>query len=103
MSIKRGGTDVVVAILSWALAAGQEVETIQFATTTGTKALNPTGKEFGQTLRESADNNVPDGRGGADTYGVDSARDVAVEARALGPTPSSRASRARSMRVRCGP
>ncbi|MFY9292187.1 MAG: calcium-binding protein [Methylorubrum rhodinum] len=90
---KGGGTDLVVATASWALAAGQEVEIVQLASTTGTKAFNLTGNEFGQTLRGNAGNNVLDGRGGADTmaglagndtYDVDNARDVVVEARGAG-------------------
>ncbi len=60
------GTDRAVATVSYALAAGQQVEALQLLSSTGTAALNLTGNEFGQTLVGNNGANVLDGKGGAD-------------------------------------
>ena len=74
---KGQGKDILVATTSYALAAGQEVETLQFAKSTGSKAFALTGNEFAQTLIGNAGANTLDGglggdlltgRGGADSF-----------------------------------
>ncbi|WP_342149945.1 matrixin family metalloprotease [Methylorubrum sp. SB2] len=71
------GRDAIVSTASYRIAAGQEVETLQFAGSTGAAKLNLFGNEFGQTLIGNAGANVLDGglgndvlRGGrgADTF-----------------------------------
>ena len=83
------GHDTVVALVSYALAAGQEVETLQLARSTGRAKLSLTGNDFGQTLSGNNGANILDGKGGADTligkggndtYVVDSNADRVIEA-----------------------
>ncbi|MGA9581262.1 MAG: FG-GAP-like repeat-containing protein [Allosphingosinicella sp.] len=82
------GTDVVRTYVSYALAAGSEVEALTVTNGYSTTAINLTGNEFGQTIYGNLGNNVIDGRGGADfmaafggndEYYVDNAGDVVVE------------------------
>ncbi|WP_342151039.1 calcium-binding protein [Methylorubrum sp. SB2] len=84
-----GGRDTVVTTVSYRLAAGQQIETLQTADAAGRAALKLTGNEFGNKLVGNAGANVLDGgagademRGGAghDTYVVDNARDLVIEA-----------------------
>jgi Ca2+-binding RTX toxin-like protein len=63
---RGGGSDTVIATASWVLTAGQEVEAVQLAAATGSRALNLTGNEFGQKLMGYNGANVLDGKGGAD-------------------------------------
>ncbi|KQT57180.1 hypothetical protein ASG52_03710 [Methylobacterium sp. Leaf456] len=74
---KGGGRDTLVTTASYALAAGQEVETLLFAASTGSAKLNLFGNEFDQTVTGNAGVNVLGGglgndvlRGGkgADTF-----------------------------------
>ncbi len=90
---KGGGTDTVVTTVSYALAAGQEIEALRLAASTGSANLNLTGNEFGQALYGNAGDNVLDGRGGADymsgrggddTYFVQNSNDIAYEDRGQG-------------------
>ena len=90
---KGEGNDLLVTTVSYTLAAGQEVETLQFAKATGGKQLFLTGNEFGQTLRGNAGANVLDGQGGADqlyggagddVYAVDNGGDRVFEAAGQG-------------------
>ena len=90
---RGGGQDTVVTTVSYVLAAGQEVETLQFARATGQADLHLTGNEFAQTLIGNGGANLLDGRGGADVmrgragddvYAVDDPRDRVVEARSEG-------------------
>ncbi len=86
-----GGADTVYTTVSYALRAGQEIETL--AVNPGADyanlAINLTGNEFANALIGNAANNKLDGKGGADTmtggdgsdtYYVDDAGDVVVEA-----------------------
>ena len=90
---RGGGSDTVFASGSYALAAGQEIETLRTIGAGGTAAINLTGNEYAQTLQGNAGANVLDGRGGADrmqgfggtdTYLVDQAGDLVIEARGGG-------------------
>ncbi|MFY9290726.1 MAG: calcium-binding protein [Methylorubrum rhodinum] len=87
------GTDTLVSTVSYALAAGQAVETLHFAKTVGTAALDLAGNEFANTLIGSAGDNVLNGGGGADalyggsgndTYVVDNLNDKVSEAKGAG-------------------
>ncbi len=71
------GKDTVLSFVSYALAAGQQVEGLQLLSATGRAALNLTGNEFGQTLVGNNGANVLNGgagldvlmgRGGGDTF-----------------------------------
>ncbi len=65
-----GGSDKVRASVSYALAAGTEIELLGTTNSSGTTAINLTGNEFGQTLVGNAGNNTVDGKAGNDTiYG----------------------------------
>ncbi|SFK92215.1 calcium-binding protein [Methylorubrum salsuginis] len=90
---KGGGTDTVVTTVSYALTAGQEIEALQLAASTGSANLNLTGNEYGQTLIGNAGANRIDGGGGIDimrglggndTYTLDKARDQVIEAKGGG-------------------
>ncbi|MFZ2994707.1 family 16 glycosylhydrolase [Sphingobium sp.] len=84
-----GGKDTIVSMVSYTLAAGQEVETLQFGSGAGSASLNLTGNEFANTLIGNGGNNILDGGAGADsmrggkgddTYYVDNVGDVVIEA-----------------------
>src|SRR5262245_25103572 len=85
-----GGThDVVRTSVSYALAAGSEVEVLETTDPTGTTPLTLTGNEFAQTITGNNGANVIDGRGGVDvmaglggndTYIVDRMADAVTEA-----------------------
>lgn len=84
-----GGTDTLLASVSYALAVGQEIETLATTDASGRSAINLTGNAFAQTLRGNAGANTLNGGGGADTlsggggddrYVVDHAGDVVIEA-----------------------
>ncbi|WP_269780301.1 matrixin family metalloprotease [Methylobacterium sp. Leaf118] len=62
---KGQGVDRIVATQSFTLAAGQEIETLEFGTT-GASVLTLRGNEFGQTLIGNAGANALDGALGSD-------------------------------------
>jgi Ca2+-binding RTX toxin-like protein len=83
------GYDAVYTSLSYALAAGAEVEWLSASAVYGTGAINLTGNEFGNTILGNEGVNVLNGAGGADAlvgyggsdvYYVDNAGDVIIEA-----------------------
>lgn len=85
----NGGADTVATSVSYALAAGREIEALQTTRSAGMGAINLTGNEFAQTITGNAGANSINGRGGADTmrgvggndtYYVDNAGDRVIEA-----------------------
>jgi len=84
-----GGSDTIIANVSYTLTAGQEIETLRTAGSATTLAVNFTGNAFANTILGNAAVNVLDGKGGADvlwgyggndTYHVDHAGDAVTEA-----------------------
>ncbi|WP_275788733.1 beta strand repeat-containing protein [Pararhizobium gei] len=88
-----GGTDRVVSLTSFGLAAGQEIEVLQLALSTGSTALNISGNEFANqlignagknTLKGGGANDEMRGAGGDDTYVVTETGDTVFESVAGG-------------------
>jgi Ca2+-binding RTX toxin-like protein len=84
-----GGSDTVHASVSYALAAGVEVERLSTTADAATGAIDLAGNEFANELTGNAGANVLKGAGGADimvglggndTYYVDDAGDAVIEA-----------------------
>jgi Ca2+-binding RTX toxin-like protein len=61
-----GGNDRILAAVSYALAAGVQVETVSTADATGTTAIDLTGNAFAQTIIGNAGTNTINGKAGAD-------------------------------------
>ncbi len=87
------GLDKVIASTTYALSATAEIEQMQTINASATNALNLTGNDFVQSMLGNAGNNRLDGKGGADTmnglfgddtYVVDNAGDVVIEAAGRG-------------------
>ncbi|RWH38692.1 MAG: calcium-binding protein, partial [Mesorhizobium sp.] len=79
-----GGTDRVFAVVSYALAAGSQIELLATTNPSGTTAINLTGNEFAQSIGGSAGANVINGGGGADTMVGYGGNDAFVFNTALG-------------------
>jgi Ca2+-binding RTX toxin-like protein len=62
-----GGSDRVLTAISYALAAGQQIELYTTTNTAGTTAINLIGNEFAQTIQGNAGANTINGGGGSDT------------------------------------
>ncbi|MFN0192824.1 MAG: cadherin domain-containing protein, partial [Aestuariivirga sp.] len=79
-----GGTDTVVASVSFALGAGMFVERLQTNDPAAATAINLTGNELDNVIRGNAGQNVIRGNGGADIMyaGADAVRDTFVYASA---------------------
>ncbi|HVQ09732.1 MAG TPA: M10 family metallopeptidase C-terminal domain-containing protein [Allosphingosinicella sp.] len=73
--VANGGADSLYSFASYALAAGQEVETISTAVQGGTAAINLTGNGYAQTVIGNYGANLLNGGGGNDVlyglYGAD--------------------------------
>ncbi len=80
----RGGVDKVLTTVSYALKAGQEIESLQLLSSTGTARLNLAGNEFGQTIVGNAGTNGLEGKGGHDVLTGGRGADTFVFASALG-------------------
>jgi phospholipase/lecithinase/hemolysin len=64
------GQDVVQASVSYALAAGSEIEVLRTTNDKGKAAINLTGNDLAQVIVGNAGANILEGKGGADTlYG----------------------------------
>ena len=84
-----GGTDSVLARVSYTLAAGQAIESLAAADRAGLDTLNLTGNAFANTLTGNDGANILNGAAGADTligggggdsFYVDTASDRIIEA-----------------------
>jgi Ca2+-binding RTX toxin-like protein len=74
----NGGRDVVLVSNTYALAAGQEVETLATTSASSTGAIKLTGNEFAQVIVGNAGDNVIGGRDGNDTLTGGLGRDTFV-------------------------
>ncbi|WP_232628664.1 beta strand repeat-containing protein [Methylobacterium sp. Leaf118] len=73
-----GGRDTVATTVSYALAAGQEIEELCVAWSAGDQAINLTGNEFAQILRGNGGVNVLDGGAGTDTLDGGAGADILI-------------------------
>lgn len=78
------GRDTVVASASYALAAGQEIEVLKLAVSTGTARLHLTGNAFDNLLRGNEGANTLDGGSGSDVSRGMGGRDVFAFSTTLG-------------------
>lgn len=79
-----GNADRVNASVSFALADGQQIETLGTTSVAGTAAINLTGNAFAQTVFGNAGGNVLDGGAGADTLSGFGGADTFLFRTALG-------------------
>ncbi|KQT61510.1 hypothetical protein ASG52_01070 [Methylobacterium sp. Leaf456] len=84
IEVSGGGTDTVIATVSYELTAGQSIERFKADTLVG--AVDLTGNALGQIIAGNASSNVIDGRGGNDTLtgGSGKVADTFVFSTALG-------------------
>jgi phospholipase/lecithinase/hemolysin len=81
------GQDVVRTSVTYALAAGSEVEVLRTSNDRGTGAINLTGNEFGQSIVGNRGANILEGKAGADmlTGGAGNDRFILSGAALTGP------------------
>ncbi|MER9600536.1 calcium-binding protein, partial [Mesorhizobium sp. M0244] len=79
-----GGRDNIATTVSYALAAGSEVELLATRYPSATTAINLTGNEFAQTIQGNAGANIINGGGGADILTGNGGNDAFVFNSALG-------------------
>jgi phospholipase/lecithinase/hemolysin len=72
------GQDVIMASVSYALAAGSEIEQLITTNARGKAAINLTGNEFDQRIVGNAGANILEGKGGSDTLTGGGGKDVFV-------------------------
>ncbi|MER8955798.1 calcium-binding protein, partial [Mesorhizobium sp. M0833] len=84
MEAVGGGSDKVLASVSYALAAGSYIERLATTNASGTSAINLTGNEIGQTIQGNAGANVINGARGADILTGNGGNDAFVFNSALG-------------------
>jgi Ca2+-binding RTX toxin-like protein len=79
-----GGTDKVLASVSYALSPGSAIELLAAGNASGTKAMTLTGDSFAQTVQGNAGNNVINGGLGADVLTGNAGHDAFSFNTALG-------------------
>ncbi|MES0068024.1 calcium-binding protein [Mesorhizobium sp. M0074] len=79
-----GGRDNIATTVSYALAAGSEVELLATRYPSATTAINLTGNAFAQTIQGNAGANIINGGGGADILTGNGGNDAFVFNSALG-------------------
>ncbi|MER9776707.1 calcium-binding protein [Mesorhizobium sp. M0220] len=79
-----GGTDKVLASVSYALAAGSHIESLATTDPSGTTAINLIGNGFAQGVQGNAGANIINGGGGADILTGNGGNDAFVFNSALG-------------------
>jgi Ca2+-binding RTX toxin-like protein len=81
------GQDVVKASVSYALAAGSEIEVLRTTNDKGKGAIDLTGNDFNQTIVGNSGNNLIEGKGGADVLTGGAGNDAFIlgNAALLGP------------------
>ena len=83
------GVDTVKAGVSYALAAGSEIELLSTTNDKGKTAINLTGNEFSQTIVGNAGANIIDGKAGADVLTGGAGKDVFVLSSAAVTNPGA--------------
>ena len=83
------GQDVVKASVSYALAAGSEIEVLRTTNAGGSAAINLTGNDFAQTIIGNAGANVLEGKAGADVFTGGAGKDVFVLSKAAVTSPGA--------------
>ena len=73
-----GGTDTVIAKVSYALTPGQEIENVYADSVSSRSSINLTGNEFNNILNGNAGDNILNGGAGNDTLVANGGRDTLI-------------------------